>query len=484
MSEHGCGCNDCNRREFLAAAGLTAGLVALHSLPADARKTDGVLPRRRQGATVHAVFLYPPSETFREDPDGWWSWPGNEFDAEGRQRLYTEVLHKIAGKFGMTVNIADEPIGTDRQVQNLANQLRAEKPDGLLLTMFYNRSLGHADILLKAAEEASVPVIFYVGLGVKHGSINQYRREGIYFIQSLDNFDAIEYGLRMINARKLMSQMRLLSINEADETREGVEKFFGTAVRVVPFGEYADAFGRISIDQRIRDWISWIKGKATEIRGVTDEALENAARAHFALVQMLDRHQADGLTMNCLRRGMLKPCISFSQLNSQLVPAACENDLPAMYTQLLGQQLIGRPGFQHNPCFETERNHYYASHCTCAPYLHGPQGPAQPYLLRRFAHTNEGSCAIQVFWKPDEHVTMMRYYPGEHPTLDVYSGRVVASHPMPPAAGCTTNVEIEITDRQDACMVKGHHNLLFCGDYARRFRLFARLYKMRLADTI
>jgi hypothetical protein len=484
MSEHGCGCNDCNRRDFLAAAGLTAGLMALHSLPAEAGEAGGARPRLKQGATVRAVFLYPPSETFSDDPDGWWSWPGNEFDAEGRQKRYTDALHKIATKFGMTINITDEPIGTDQQVQNLARQLRAEKLDGLLLTMFYNRSLGHADVLLKAAEEAGLPVIFYVGLGVKHGSIRQYRRDGIYFIQSLDNFDAIEYGLRMIQAKKRMSQTRLLSVTEAEETREGVEKFLGTVVRVVPFAQYADAFGKVSINRKVRDWIGRIKGKATEIRGVTDQAMENTARAHFALLHLLDRHQADGLTMNCLQRGMLKPCISFSQLNSQLVPATCENDFPALYTQLLGQQLLGRPGFQHNPCFETERNHYYASHCTCAPHLHGPDRPEEPYLLRRFAHTNEGSCAIQVFWKPQEPVTMVRYYPGEPPTLDVYSGKVVASHPMPPAAGCTTNVEIEITDRPDACMVQGHHNLLFCGDDARRFRLFARLYKMRLADPI
>lgn len=78
---------------------------------------------------------------------------------------------------------------------------------------------------------------------------------------------------------------------------------------------------------------------------------------------------------------------------------------------------------------------------------------------------------------------MAKYYPGEKPKLDVYAGRVAASHPMPPAAGCTTNVEIEITDRPDACMVKGHHNLLFCGDFARQFRLFAQLYRMELADT-
>jgi len=70
MSEHGCGCNDCNRRELLAAAGLTAGLVALHSLGADAREIDEALPRKRQGATVRAVFLYPPSKTFKDNPNG------------------------------------------------------------------------------------------------------------------------------------------------------------------------------------------------------------------------------------------------------------------------------------------------------------------------------------------------------------------------------------------------------------------------------
>ncbi|MHC4742305.1 MAG: hypothetical protein ACYS8Z_10355, partial [Planctomycetota bacterium] len=373
-----------------------------------------------------------------------------------------------------------EPVATNEQVGRLKSEIASKGLDGLLLVMFYNRSLGHADALLKAAEEAGVPVVFYIGLGVKHGPVDQYRREGVYFIQSLDNFEAIEYGLRMINARKRMGQARLLSITEAKEQREGVEKFFGTTVRVVPFREYAEIFGKIEPDRTVRDWIKGIKRDAIEIRGVTEEAFENAARANFALRRLLEQHEADGLTMNCLKRGMLKPCVSFSTLNSELIPATCENDFPAMYTQLLGQLLLGRPGFQHNPCYETELNHYYASHCTCATQLHGPDGPASRYLLRRFAHTNEGSCAIQVFWNPGDAVTMVRYHPGDEPALDVYAGRVVKSHPMPPAAGCTTNVEIELTDRTDACMVRGHHNLLFCGDDARKFRLFAQLYKMRL----
>jgi len=432
---------------------------------------------------VRAAFIYPPSSKFADDPDGWWSWPGNEFDAEGRQKKYTAELRRIEKKLGMKIEVEAQPISTDEQVGRLKAEIGSKRADGVLLVMFYNRSLHHADALLKAAEEAGMPVIFYIGLGVKHGRVDHYRREGVYLIQSLDNFEAIEYGLRMIHAKKRMGQARLLSINEAKEPREGVEKFFGTTVRVVPFAQYAEAFGRIKPGREVRKWIKEIRGGASEVRGVSEEAFENAARAHFALLELLERHEADGLTMNCLRRGMLKPCVSFSVLNSELIPATCENDFGAMYTQLLGQLLLGRPGFQHNPCYETERNHYYASHCTCAARLHGPEGPGRPYLLRRFAHTNEGSCAIQVFWEAGDAVTMVRYYGPKEPALDVYAGRVVKSHAMPPAAGCTTNVEIEITDRPDACMVRGHHNLLFCGDEARKFRLFGHLYGLRLAQT-
>jgi len=479
--ETGCGC--C-RREFLGAMGVAAGGLAFSYTSLAAADEGGPQPpAAREPAKIRVAFLYPPSKSFADNPDGWWSWPGNDYDAEGRQKLYTAALGKIEKRLGGQLLLGNRPVANRHDAEVLAKQLKAERPDGLLLVMFYNRSLDAADLLLKAAETAGIPAIFYIGLGVKHGSIRQYRRPGVYFIQSLDNLDAIEYGLRMIHAKKAMAQGKLLSITEAPQPREGVEPFFGTTVRVIPFAQYAEIFQKMPIGDAARKLIARFTGGAREIRAVSREALENAARAHFALKKLLADNQAVGLTMNCLRRGMLKPCMSFATLNGELIPAACENDFPAMYTQRLGQLLTGRPGFQHNPCFDTEANHYYASHCTCPPKVYGVDGPDLPYLLRRFAHTNEGSCAIQVFWKEGDPVTMVRYYPGKEPALDVYAGKVAKSHPMPPAGGCTTNVAIELTDRRDACNVSGHHNLLFCGDFARRFRLFAQLYKMRLAET-
>ncbi len=481
VQDQTCGC-DCNRRDFLSATAAGTGTLAFTALDAGGTESQPAVPTKEK-AVVRAVFLYPPSSTFSEQENGWWSWPGNEFDAEGRQRQYTAALAEMEERLDVQIVVDRKPVANRADAARLAAQVQADRPEGLLLVMFYNRSLTDADLLLQAAEEAGIPTVFYIGLGVKHGSVVKYRRPGVYFIQSLDNLEAIEYGMRMFATKKRMGQSRILSIVEAPEPREGKEQFFGTTVRVIPFAQYAELFEKVAVDDQMRQLISQFTGGAREIRGVSREALENAARAHFALRELLRREQADGVTMKCLQRGMLKPCMSFATLNSQLVPAACENDLSAAYTQLLGQSLTGRPGFQHNPCFETERNHYYASHCTCATKLTGPDGPDLPYLLRRFGHTNEGSCAIQVFWEPDTPVTMVRYYTGAEPELDVYAGRVVKSHEMPPAGGCTTNVEIEITDRPDACMVRGHHNLLFSGDFARKFRLFAQLYKIKLADT-
>jgi L-fucose isomerase-like protein len=285
--------------------------------------------------------------------------------------------------------------------------------------------------------------------------------------------------MRMINTRKLLSQSRLLSITNVEEISEKRESFLGINVRIVPFSLYAERFKTVQIDREARKLIRGFTKKAKEVR-VTREALENAARAHLTLREMIGENDAHGVTMTCLRAGMLKPCVSFSMLNGQLFPAACENDMSAAYSLFLGEALTGRGGFQHNPAFATERNHYYGSHCTCTASLHGPDGPVSPHILRKFFHSNEGSCAIQTFWKENEPVTMIHYYTGQPASLDIYAGKVYKSHNMPPAGGCTTNVEIEITDGKDALAVKGHHNILFCGDYARKFRLFANLYKMDL----
>jgi hypothetical protein len=154
---------------------------------------------------IRAIFLYPPTATFRDDPDGWWSWPGTDFDAEGRQSTFMEELRGMARRQDLSIHMDNTSLWTDEHIRSAIAEIEAAKPEGVLIIQFYNNSTAQADRLMQAVERRGIPVIYYVGLGVRHGPgarFRGYRRKGLRFIMSLDNFDAIEQSLVMIKEGK------------------------------------------------------------------------------------------------------------------------------------------------------------------------------------------------------------------------------------------------------------------------------------------
>jgi len=60
-SEHGCGCCDCSRRDFLAIAGVATGLATLGTLSASA--AEAVAPNsatRKEPARIRVAVIYTP----------------------------------------------------------------------------------------------------------------------------------------------------------------------------------------------------------------------------------------------------------------------------------------------------------------------------------------------------------------------------------------------------------------------------------------
>ncbi len=62
----------CNldRRTFLATIGAAYSTLKAPWLEATAYQIGLAKLRKKEGATVRAAFLYPPSTTFSDDPDG------------------------------------------------------------------------------------------------------------------------------------------------------------------------------------------------------------------------------------------------------------------------------------------------------------------------------------------------------------------------------------------------------------------------------
>jgi len=198
--------------------------------------------------------------------------------------------------------------------------------------------------------------------------------------------------------------------------------------------------------------------------------------AHAAVLELMERHDADAITIQCLFLKHRKPCLSFSLNNGRLVPCGCENDLNASLTLMLGANLFGRGGFQHNPEYDTVENLYFASHCTCTTELHGPDEKAAPHLLRPFFHQLPKTLALDVQWPEGERATLCKYHTGKN-LLDAWTGEIVCSPTCPPTGGCATRLLVKLDDVKDVCEVyPGPHPIMYCGDFGRQLKTFAQLY--------
>ena len=132
----------CCRRDFLQTVGMTAGAVAGLSasvigaeVPEKKAPAPKRLPAPQKGtATVLGAFIYPPSESLRKR--GYWSAPGVDFDAEGRQKRYMARIREMEKKLGMRISMDQKALNSPTDVARFINKVKQSNPDGLLLIPF------------------------------------------------------------------------------------------------------------------------------------------------------------------------------------------------------------------------------------------------------------------------------------------------------------------------------------------------------------
>ena len=465
----------CCRRDFLQTMGTAAGTMALLSSGAiTALAEDKRAAPTKQPALVRGAFAYPPSETLRQA--GYWSWPGSSFDAEGHQRAYLAKIREIEKKLGMRIQMEETPLDEPAGVERFLSEIKQSPPDGLLLIPFKK---SHWEHVVRIVEEAKLPSVVLATLGVLLvDHINQlHRKPGAYLISAMDDFGAVEQGMRMIRAARRMKDGLLVNI-AGSETKEVSVPRLGTRVRSIPLEQFYEEYQRTEITGPVRELgQAYLKGAKERVEPSEDDVLE-AARACFALKKIVEKEGADAVMMNCLP-GLRKPhkhvppCMGFMTLRDEGIPAGCQSDLNATLTMMLVQELFGKPGFQQNAAMQTEANHYFGAHCTSPSKMDGPDGPSQPVILRSHAEAGWGTVP-QVLFPAGQDVTMAQYLSGESPQMHVYGGKVVRCYPKAPG-GCRTNVEMTIDEVADACDVKGMHQIVFFGSHARPLRTFCQL---------
>lgn len=477
-----------NRRAFIKTS---AALSALTLLPMGCATmpTDVLAPPllKKEPARVAGAFFYPPAEVVLagECEDGWskyqwFTWPGNQFEPEAQQKKFMEQVSRICRPMDIRLDLDQTPIHTNSGIQGFIKSMETSRPDALLLFNFWNSFSSKIQPILDAYDG---PIIVYHPVGANHQlpPKNLDTAKRTQYIHSIENWAALERGLRAIHTHNRMARSRLLRVSgRINKENEVKESLFNASIRSVPADHFNKVFDETVLSKESEELAKYVRSQADRVTDLSQKAFTDAVIAHAAVRKIMERHEADAITIECLFLKHRKPCLSFSLNNGELVPCGCENDLNASLSLMIGANLFGCGGFQHNPEYDTEENLYFASHCTCATKLHGPTGENAPYHLRPFFHQMPKTLALDVQWPASEPATLFKYHSGKK-LMDAWTGVIQGSPGCPPTGGCATRVLVKMNHIKDIRKVyPGPHPILYCGDYAKKVGTLAKLYGMEV----
>ncbi len=409
------------------------------------------------------------------------SWPGGAYDGEAARKRYTEQILAAGRELGMQIAMEPQPLHEQAAADRFLAGLQRHPPDGVLLVLLDRH--GVAWPTANKLADTGLPAIIFapVGAAFTTNVLEPSKKPGVYVVSSLD-FEAVRYGMRMVNAARQMRETRLVVLKGTKRSDRDVEHL-GTKLRTIPVQTFIDELGTIGETAEVRaladDWAR----RAKEVVEPSRAEMIDAARTYFAARNIMAREDGDAITMDCLgparRRQMPTPCMAWMKLNDEGTVAACEADLNAALTLLLVRYLFDKPGFQQDPVPETVQNALIGSHCVSPRVLWGPGGPAAPYRIR--SHHSGTNVSAQVLWPEGERVTIADFLGPRK--LIIYSGTVTGNVNTPPAGGCRTAVTVEVDGVPESPDIQGFHQIFFCGDHAGQLRAYCQMFGIEPVPT-
>lgn len=468
-----------SRRTFLGAAAGAAGTSLLAGC-GQAALRQPILPIRLNGPASKCVPTVKAAFVRRRGEYGM-RWPGQVYDGKAARKMYTEKIVRAAKALNMKLDLRPEPIYSHAEAGAWVAKAVAAKPDGLLVVLLDRQE--HAWPTANKAIDSGIPTVIFspVGSSFTTNTAKPSAKTGCV-IYSTDDFRQVAYGLKMLGARAKMRATRCLVL-KGKSRRDTQLGDLGIKLRYLPARKFLDVYNATSETSEVLAIADEYLRGARKVVGATRQDAINGARAYITARKLLQAEQADAITMDCLgalgKSKVSLPCLAWSRMNDEGVPAACEADLGAVATHTIVQYLFDRPGFQQDPVAETARRAIIGAHCTCATRLNGFDQPAEPFDLRH--HHGERDAVPRTLWRIGQAVTSADVLPGakRKPTkMIISSGRVLENVNVPPAGGCVVSVMVKFDGVENVLAYPGFHQIFFYGNYKQKLVEFCRLCRI------
>ncbi len=254
-----------------------------------------------------------------------------------------------------------------------------------------------------------------------------------------------------------------------DQNAGPAEAMMGIPVENVSFAELNEAWGKADQEQVKAIVDGWEK-TAAKIDGVPRKTLEESAAMYLAEKAVLQKHQANAITINCLGGfygGHIHayPCLGFYELNNEGLVGGCECDVPSAATMVAFTTLTqGRPGYISDPVIDTAKRQIIYAHCVSHNRPFGPQGQSNPYEILTHSEDRQGA-AVRSILPVGYMTTTLEIAPGRKEIL-FHQGKAVANDPDDRA--CRTKLAAEPVGDIEKLFTMwdqwGWHRVTFYGD--------------------
>jgi len=397
---------------------------------------------------------------------GLWSGAPRAFAATGKPTLYVDDLYAGSGEF--LIGYA-----TARRARQKVAAVSSSRLDDVIeaarLFEILKRPNGTADAFVAACDAA--------------------RKKGT---KPMGDMKCPEDPIKAVDVDACLAKLRTSTILAVGGgwgmpgSGKSIEGLFGTKVVPIEFKEVHAAYEAASRDEA-RKWAETWTQAAERVIEPTPQDIENSGAMYVAMLDVLKRHNAQGIAINCLGgfySGQIRafPCLGFCQLNNDGLVGACEGDLTSSITMLAFGGLVGRPGFISDPVMDTSKNQIIYAHCVAPTKVFGPQGPSNPYHIRSHSEDRKGA-SMRSLMPLGYMTTTLEIHTAQKEVL-FHQGKTVEN--IDEDKACRTKLAAEVKGDIDKLFGEwdrwGWHRVTFYGDLRAPVEALCKAIGMRVIE--
>lgn len=439
---------------------------------------------------IYAVFLGKPK--------GRAGWPYADLDCEKRRDYLLGRLKELCGSD--IEFVGRDIIYESKEAEKIKERVR--NVDGILLyTLTSHFPAPSPERILDIDSPIIVASDLFGGdmLFLQACDLARRKEARILPVSSSDPED-VKRALELVDVIRKLKGRRILIIEESKEAgdqshfwRREYEDYLDATksllgVEVIVLGPEKLVQWYEKTDEKAAKGIAikWMR-EADRVVEPSEDEIVKSAKLYLAMRRLMEEIGADGITIDCLPlfyEGRLPayPCLGFSQFNNEGSLGACEADLEATLSQLIGQYLTGRPGFISDPVIDTASSQIVYAHCVAPTRPFGKDSPAAPYRIRSHAEDRKGA-SIQAILPPNQPLTTIKVN-ALAKKLAIHQARSIGN--VDEERACRTKLAAEANVRKILenwdFQTFGWHRVTFYGDFREDFCGLAKLLGLTVVE--